>query len=65
MPRPRRGAEPMDLAHFRIDGPDWTEFQAATGGEHAENLRQYVAWYLRRRGTRMPKRPPVPPRRDL
>ena len=55
----------MDLAHFRIDGPDWTEFQAATGGEHAENLRQYVAWYLRRRGTRMPKRPPVPPRRDL
>ncbi len=50
-------------------GDDWYDFQAAIelmggdlvggGSERAENLRDYIAWVLRRPGATMPKRPPA------
>ncbi|NUR01333.1 MAG: hypothetical protein HOY79_33855 [Streptomyces sp.] len=50
-------------------GDPWYEFQAALelmggqavggGGERAENLREYIDWFLRKPGATMPKRPPA------
>ena len=61
--RPRRGAEPMSVVHLRLDRADWADLETVTGGQQAEITRQLVAWYLRRRGAKMPPRPPLPPRR--
>jgi hypothetical protein len=47
----------MPLGHHRVDPGEWPEFIAATNGEHAEILRQFVSWYLRKPRARLPKRP--------
>jgi hypothetical protein len=65
MARPRRGSEPLQLAHFRVDAGDWAEFGAATSGDRAEVLRQYIAWYLRRRYVTLPQRPERKPDLDF
>jgi hypothetical protein len=39
----------------------WEPFGAAVGmRERAEVIRQFVAWYLRRPGAKLPVRPPLP-----
>lgn len=48
-------------------GDEWYEFQAAleamggeivgSGTERAENLRNYIAWFLRKQGSDEPRRP--------
>ncbi|MEU2026935.1 hypothetical protein ABZ565_33080 [Streptomyces sp. NPDC016469] len=48
-------------------GDEWYEFQAAleemgaeavaNGSERAENLRNYIAWFLRKPGATAPRRP--------
>ncbi|MEJ8654740.1 hypothetical protein WKI65_43580 [Streptomyces sp. MS1.AVA.3] len=50
-------------------GDEWYEFQAALelmggspvggGSERAENLREYISWFLRKPGATQPKRPPA------
>ncbi len=48
----------MTGVHLRADPAVWEDFTAATEGEHAEITRQFWAWYVRRPGAKLPKRPP-------
>ncbi|WP_435110203.1 hypothetical protein [Nocardiopsis synnemataformans] len=43
-------------------GDEWYEFDAAAKSmdtERATLLREFIAWYLRKPGAKMPKRPPA------
>jgi len=45
---------------LRIDRATWTEFgeaAAATGTDRSKLLREFIDWYLRRPGAKLPKRP--------
>ncbi len=52
----------MPVQHFRMSADDWRDFNEAAGGKGAEVLRQFIRWYLRRRGVRAVKRPDPPER---
>lgn len=60
VPRPRTTGE-SKIQHIRIPDPDWIAFNKATGGKGAATVRAFIGWYLRRRGMKLPERPP---RRD-
>lgn len=53
--RPKTGETPIQ--HIRISDEDWEAFNDATGGKGAAVVRAFIAWYLRRRGAVLPKRP--------
>ncbi len=55
VPRPKTGETPIQ--HVRIPDEDWRAFNEATGGKGAAVVRAFIAWYLRRRGAALPKRP--------
>lgn len=43
----------------RIPDEDWTEFGELVGDrERSRVLREFLAWYLRRPGAKLPTRPP-------
>jgi len=48
----------MPVVRTRVDASVWEEFVAATGGQQAEVIREFCAWYVWRRGAKLPKRPP-------
>ena len=44
----------------RIDDPDWGEAEiaaASMGTDRAKIINQFLRWYLRRPGVRLPERP--------
>lgn len=43
----------------RIADADWVELGEVAEGGRAEVIRQFIAWYLRRPGAKMPVRPPA------
>jgi hypothetical protein len=54
---------------FRFDPDLWDEFQAAAerdplGRNQAAIVRDFVAWFARRRGVPKPKRPDAAPRKS-
>ncbi|MEU6628361.1 hypothetical protein ABZ905_08715 [Streptomyces parvus] len=53
---------------FRVPLPDWVAFLDATRQQHptgrsprGQVLREFMAWYMRRPGAKMPTRPPAGP----
>lgn len=51
-----------DRQTFRISEEDWAEFGDATGravppSDRSSVLREFIAWYVHRRGAKLPKRP--------
>lgn len=45
---------------MRISDEDWADFETAakaTGDDRATVVRQFIQWYIRRPGAKMPKRP--------
>ena len=45
---------------MRISDEDWTDFETAAtsqGTDRASEVRAFIAWYLRRPGAKLPKRP--------
>lgn len=59
MPRPKTGES--KIQHIRIPDEDWQAFNSATGGKGAAIVRAFIAWYLRKRGSAMPRRPDAQP----
>lgn len=59
VPRPKTGES--KIQHIRIPDEDWQAFNAATGGKGAAVIREFIGWYLGKRGVKRPERPP---RRD-
>lgn len=59
MPRPRTTGE-SKIQHIRIPDEDWVAFNHATGGKGAATIRAFIQWYLRKRGAKLPVRPPKP-----
>ncbi len=47
------------ISRFRIDADEWRDFGRAVPADTDRSavLRDFVAWYLRRPGASMPKRP--------
>ena len=51
---------------FRAPDEEWEAFEAATKAMHPEGrgprarvLREFMRWYMRRPGAKLPERPPV------
>jgi uncharacterized membrane protein YcfT len=47
----------MPVIRLRADTAVWEDFTTATNGQHAEITRQFWAWYVRRPGAKLPRRP--------
>ncbi len=46
---------------IRVEAELWDEFGRLAGERgRAEVIRAFIAWYVRRRGARLPERPPRP-----
>lgn len=52
--------------NFRAPDSEWTPFEAATRAVHPEGrsprgkvLREFMRWYMRRPGAKLPERPPA------
>jgi hypothetical protein len=48
---------------IRISDEDWDDAEKATAGmgtDRAKAVNQFIRWYLRRPGVRLPERPPQP-----
>lgn len=56
--RPPTGKTPIQ--HVRIPDEDWGEFKAVAGRRGPSVLREFIRWYLRRPGAKLPVRPPAP-----
>lgn len=47
---------------IRLADNDWNGLADAAGERHrAQVIREFIAWYLRRPGARLPERPPKAP----
>lgn len=55
MGRPRTGQTP--LQHVRIPQNDWDDLRAVAGRRTPAILREFIRWYLRRPGAKLPERP--------
>ncbi|TJZ55594.1 hypothetical protein FCH28_09645 [Streptomyces piniterrae] len=45
----------------RIDDDDWRDLKTrAPGGDRSAAIKELLAWYLRRPGAKLPKRPDPP-----
>lgn len=53
--RPRTGQ--MPLQHFRASREDWSDLHAVAGRRAHAILRDFIRWYLRRPGAKLPDRP--------
>jgi len=53
--RPKTGETPVRT--LRVPDPDWPDLHAVTGRELASVIHQFVRWYLRRPGAKLPERP--------
>ena len=48
----------------RISDEDWTDLETATGELRSDRgtvIKQFIRWYLRRPGAKLPERPPRRP----
>lgn len=46
----------------RVSDEDWTDLETATGGLGSDRgtvIKQFIRWYLRRPGAKLPQRPPL------
>ena len=43
----------------RVADADWAELGEVSSAGRAEAIRQFIAWYLRRPGAKLPERPPA------
>lgn len=57
MARPATGTTP--LQHTRVPQDDWDDLRAVAGRGAAKVIREFIRWYLRRPGAKMPVRPSV------
>jgi len=55
--RPKTGETPVRT--LRIPNPDWPDFHKVTGRRLATVVHQFIRWYLRRPGAKLPERPSV------
>lgn len=55
VPRPRTGETPIQ--HVRVAQEDWDDLHEVTRGRRSEVIREFIRWYLRRPGARIPERP--------
>ena len=55
--RPKTGQTPVRT--LRVGDPDWTDFHKVTGKNLAAVIWQFIRWYLRRPGAKLPERPSV------
>jgi hypothetical protein len=53
--RPKTGITPVRT--LRVPDPDWPDLHAIAGRELASVIHQFVRWYLRRPGAKLPARP--------
>ncbi|WP_405580634.1 hypothetical protein [Streptomyces sp. NBC_01092] len=69
-PEPETTDEKYDVPRrFRAPDDEWFPFGDATRAAHPENrrgpraevLREFMRWYMRRPGAKLPERPPVGP----
>jgi hypothetical protein len=56
------------VQRFRLDGDLWEQFDEAVrhadaGADRSKVLRQFVAWFVREPGAKLPSRPPAEPAR--
>ncbi len=45
---------------MRISDEDWSDFESAAASQETDRatlVREFIAWYLRRPGAKLPKRP--------
>ena len=56
--RPKTGQTPVRT--LRVPDPDWSDFHELTGRNLASVIHQFIRWYLRRPGAKLPTRPPAP-----
>jgi hypothetical protein len=48
----------------RVSNEDWTDLETATKGLSSDRgtvIKQFIRWYLRRPGAKLPERPPRRP----
>lgn len=57
MGRPATGQTP--LRNFRAPDDEWAAFRAASGNNMTALIRQFIRWYLRRPGAKLPERPSI------
>lgn len=53
--RPRTGITPVRT--LRVPDPDWSDAHELAGRELAGVVHQFLRWYLRRPGAKLPARP--------
>jgi hypothetical protein len=56
--RPRTGETPA--RHVRVADDDWDDLEAAAralGSDRGKIINQFIRWYLRRPGAKLPERP--------
>ncbi len=55
MARPRTGQ--MPIAEIRVAKQDWADFRAVNLRRAPAVIREFIRWYLRRPGAKLPQRP--------
>lgn len=55
MGRPKTGETP--LQHTRVPQDDWDDLRAVAGRRASSVIREFIRWYLRRPGAKLPERP--------
>lgn len=44
---------------IRVDDDLWTKFGRLVGRDRSDVVRQFIRWYVREPGAKLPQRPPV------
>lgn len=55
MGRPATGETP--IRQLRIPDDEWDDLKKAAGRAHVRVIREFIRWYLRRPGAKLPVRP--------
>lgn len=55
MGRPRTGQTPVQ--YLRVPDADWKELRILAGRKAPSVIREFIRWYLRRPGAKLPERP--------
>lgn len=57
--QPEQDRHKLPRAVISVEGDDWKTFGERTGaGRRPEVIRQFIAWYIRKPGAKLPERPP-------